>query len=114
MISTLGKELFYRVDQICTVLPDQTEELSVIPGRDYATLVTCTPYGVNTHRLLIRGKRTEMVTPQEKDTVSSVEHKKDRNLSRLIVSLAVVFVILAVTVFVIRIRKKKFRQGEKG
>ncbi len=55
-----------------------------------------------------------MVTPQEKDTVSSVEHKKDRNLSRLIVSLAVVFVILAVTVFVIRIRKKKFRQGEKG
>lgn len=114
VISTLGKELFYRVDQICTVLPDQTEELSVIPGRDYATLVTCTPYGVNTHRLLIRGKRTEMVTPQEKDTVSSVEHKKDRNLSRLIVSLAVVFVILAVTVFVIRIRKKKFRQGEKG
>lgn len=86
----------------------------MIPGRDYATLVTCTPYGVNTHRLLIRGKRTEMVTPQEKDTVSSVEHKKDRNLSRLIVSLAVVFVILAVTVFVIRIRKKKFRQGEKG
>ena len=76
VISTLGKELFYRVDQICTVLPDQTEELSVIPGRDYATLVTCTPYGVNTHRLLIRGKRTEMVTPQEKDTVSSVEHKK--------------------------------------
>lgn len=113
MISTLGKDLFYRVDQICTVLPDQTEELSVIPRQDYATLVTCTPYGVNTHRLLIRGKRTEMVTPQEKDTVSSVEHKKDRNLSRLIVSLAVVFVILAVTVFVIRIRKKKFRQGEK-
>ena len=114
MISTLGKELFYRVDQICTVLPDQTEELSVIPGRDYATLVTCTPYGVNTDRLLIRGKTHRNGNASGKRYSQFCGTQKDRNLSRLIVSLAVVFVILAVTVFVIRIRKKKFRQGEKG
>ena len=112
-IQVLDETFAYEVDQIKTVLPEDTGDLQPAEGQDYVTLVTCTPYGVNTHRLLIRGKRTEMVTPQEKDTVSSVEHKKDRNLSRLIVSLAVVFVILAVTVFVIRIRKKKFRQGEK-
>lgn len=101
------------MDQISTVLPDQTEELSVIPGEDYATLVTCTPYGVNTHRLLIRGKRTEMVTPQEKIQSVLWNTKRQKSFKTYSQSCSG-FVILAVTVFVIRIRKKKFRQGEKG
>lgn len=53
----LGTRLTYEVDRILTVLPTQTEYLAIEPGRDEATLLTCTPYGVNTHRLLVRGHR---------------------------------------------------------
>ncbi len=53
-----GEKLVYEVDQIKTVLPYELEDLAIMPGKDYCTLVTCTPYGVNTHRLLVRGQRT--------------------------------------------------------
>ncbi|EJR14275.1 class C sortase [Bacillus paranthracis] len=56
-IHTLDKVLAYQVDQIKVVLPNETEDLLVVQGQDYATLITCTPYGVNTHRLLVRGHR---------------------------------------------------------
>ena len=55
-----GKNLAYKVDQIRTVLPEETGELDIVEGEDHVTLVTCTPYGVNTHRLLVRGIRTNM------------------------------------------------------
>ena len=58
-ISILGQTLTYRVDQIKIVLPDQGEDLKAVPGEDYCTLVTCTPYRVNSHRLLVRGTRTK-------------------------------------------------------
>lgn len=58
-LSVLGETLYYQVDQIKTVLPEETENLSVEEGKDFCTLVTCTPYGVNTHRLLVRGSRIE-------------------------------------------------------
>lgn len=58
-LHVLGEVLTYRVDQILTVLPDKLDALSIIPGEDHVTLVTCTPYGVNTYRLLVRGTRTE-------------------------------------------------------
>lgn len=60
------------MDDISTVLPREVEELRIIEGKDYCTLVTCTPYGINTHRLLVRGHRvalpdnTELPTTQEK------------------------------------------------
>ncbi|MBR2422819.1 MAG: class C sortase [Oscillospiraceae bacterium] len=53
----LEEVLEYQVDQILIVGPRDTEELLIVPGEDYCTLVTCTPYGVNTHRMLVRGKR---------------------------------------------------------
>lgn len=56
-IKILGETLAYQVDQILTVLPEDTKALTIAPGKDYATLVTCTPYAVNTHRLLVRGMR---------------------------------------------------------
>ncbi|MES9696649.1 class C sortase [Bacillus sp. JJ927] len=56
-IHSLDKILAYRVDQIKVVLPNETDDLLVVQGEDYATLITCTPYGVNTHRLLVRGHR---------------------------------------------------------
>ena len=57
MIQVLDETLTYEVDQILTVLPDDVSALAIDPNQDYVTLVTCTPYGVNTHRLLVRGHR---------------------------------------------------------
>lgn len=56
-LKTLGDILEYQIDQIVTVLPSEVDGLSITPGEDYVTLITCTPYGINSHRLLIRGTR---------------------------------------------------------
>ena len=64
-IHVLGDTLAYRVDAINTVLPTDTHLLQIEDGKDYVTLVTCTPFGVNTHRLLVRGHRVPYVPEQE-------------------------------------------------
>lgn len=58
-ITILDRVLTYEVEKIMIIKPDQVEKLAVIPGGDYVTLMTCTPYGINTHRLLIRSHRIE-------------------------------------------------------
>ena len=58
-ITVLDRVVTYEVDQIRTVLPEDVSELAIEDGKDYCTLVTCTPYGINTHRLLVRGTRVE-------------------------------------------------------
>lgn len=57
VLHVLNRTLTYKVDQILVVKPEETEALKIEAGKDYVTLVTCTPYAVNTHRLLIRGIR---------------------------------------------------------
>ncbi len=57
LIRVAGQTLTYEVDQVLTVLPEETQHLAAEPGKDLVTLITCTPYGVNTHRLLVRGAR---------------------------------------------------------
>jgi len=73
-LDVLGERMAYQVDQIKTVLPYDTTYLGIVNGEDHATLVTCTPFGVNTHRLLVRGVRipyeeaeeiVEETTPEE-------------------------------------------------
>ena len=56
-LNVLGETLAYQVTEINTVLPYETDLLGIVPGEDLCTLVTCTPYGINTHRLLVRGSR---------------------------------------------------------
>ena len=58
-LTVLNRLLTYQVDQVLIVEPDQVEALAIDPNEDYCTLVTCTPYGINTHRLLVRGRRVE-------------------------------------------------------
>lgn len=76
-IRVLGDTLAYKVDSINTVLPTDTRLLQIEDGKDYVTLVTCTPFGVNTHRLLVRGHRIpytpeqETTAAEEKPTASS-------------------------------------------
>ena len=59
MLRVLDETLTYEVDQIRTVLPNELGDLAIVEGEDYCTLVTCTPYGINSHRLLVRGHRVE-------------------------------------------------------
>ena len=64
-IHVLDEVLAYKVDAIHTVLPTDTSLLQIEDGKDYVTLVTCTPFGINTHRLLVRGHRVPYVPEQE-------------------------------------------------
>ena len=68
-IHVLGEVLAYEVDAINTVLPTDTSLLQIEDGKDYVTLVTCTPFGVNTHRLLVRGHRVPY-TPEQETTAA--------------------------------------------
>ena len=70
LLRILDEELTYEVDQIKVVEPYETEDLAIDPQQDYVTLVTCTPYGVNTQRLLIRGHRIENTGKTEESSVS--------------------------------------------
>lgn len=69
-LNVLNETLAYQVTEINTVLPYETDLLGIVPGEDLCTLVTCTPYGVNTHRLLVRGSRI----PYEKAAVLEEEN----------------------------------------
>ena len=69
-IHVLGEVLAYEVDAINTVLPTDTSLLQIEEGEDYVTLVTCTPFGINTHRLLVRGHRIPYTPEQESDAAA--------------------------------------------
>jgi len=60
--------LTYRVDQIRIVLPMDLSDLAIDPDQDYCTLVTCTPYGINSHRMLVRGHRIDNIVEEEVKT----------------------------------------------
>jgi len=66
-LDVLDETLAYRVDQVKVVEPEDTSDLLIDSGEDYVTLVTCTPYGINSHRLLVRGVRTEYVETLERE-----------------------------------------------
>ena len=95
-IHVLGEVLAYEVDSINTVLPTDTSLLQIEDGKDYVTLVTCTPFGVNTHRLLVRGHRVPYTPEQE---AAAVEEKPAASswtqhyISGLAVGLGVVAVV---------------------
>lgn len=108
-ITVLGEKLAYEVDQIEVVLPEEVEELGIEEGKDYVTLVTCTPYGINTHRLLVRGHRTEYTEPEtEENSVGKVVITK--NLTKQfwqMAALVSVGLVVLVLVMLMIFRKKK-------
>ncbi len=120
-IKVLDRTLQYEVDQIKVIEPQDTSELRIIHGEDHVTLLTCTPYGINTHRLLVRGKRVTYVeeTYESEDKVSDPDvdyffflgHKVKYWVA---ITLSSVFVALVVTIvaLVVRKNKKKRKLGE--
>ena len=98
-IHTLNQTLIYEVDQITIILPEEIEALAIVPGEDLVTLMTCTPYAVNTHRLLVRGRR---VTEAEAEATPQPEQKQPLDTLRLMQNVvlpataAVLFVVMLV------------------
>ena len=84
-IHVLGDTLAYEVDSINTVVPTDTSLLQIEDGNDYVTLVTCTPFGVNTHRLLVRGERTEYIPPEELAEQNAVHEVQSQTITKRIV-----------------------------
>ncbi len=78
-ITVANQETVYNVDKIDVVLPDELASLGIKGGKDYVTLVTCTPYGVNTHRLLVRGVKVSSKVLSEEELVVNAKQKKASN-----------------------------------
>lgn len=96
-LHVLGETLAYKVDQIKVVLPSDTEDLRIDADHDYVTLVTCTPYGINTHRLLVRGTR---IPYKEAEAIQQTTGKRsstwmEQYLKAILAGLAVLLVLLA-------------------
>jgi len=110
----LGETIAYEVDQIKVVEPEVTADLARVPGKDYATLVTCTPYGVNSHRLLVRGRRIEYIPEVEQklldDSSAGVQWFTQWNM---IIGLAIgaVIALVIILLFVFK-RKKEAKEAE--
>lgn len=105
-IKVLHHTFAHQVDQILTVLPSDTDALQIEKGRDYVTLVTCTPYAVNTHRLLVRGTRIPYEEAQKVDEEVGLHRTIPFNLILLIGGMAA-FIILWVSMKFQRRRKEK-------
>ncbi|MGL6198870.1 MAG: class C sortase [Lachnospiraceae bacterium] len=104
-IQVLDKVLAYRVDQILVVEPTDMEAILPVQGMDYLTLVTCTPYGVNSHRLLVRGERMDYTTEEIEQRIASTEPVTSRETWLLYVSLGLI-ILLALMVFIVKRRKR--------
>ncbi len=109
IVSVLGEDLYYQVIHKDIVLPKDVEALKVCEGKDYVTLFTCTPYGINTHRLLVRGERINS------PTISKDEKSKDvvkKNMFLTIIKLVLMFgliiiIILSIIKDFIDLKKEK-------
>lgn len=107
MVHVLDKTLTYEVDQIRVVLPDNISDLKIEDGQDLFTLVTCTPYGVNTHRLLVRGHRIANID-------SASEAADAVRVDTLVVASVIaipVLVMLIIGLFIRTGNKKKHKKG---
>ena len=95
-ITVLNEVLTYEVDQISIVYPTELENIYIEDGQDYCTLMTCTPYGINTQRLLVRGHRVETTTAKNAIKVTAEAYKIDTNLVALGVGIPLVIFLFVI------------------
>ncbi len=113
-IHTLGQTLAYRVDQIKKVEPENSRDLEIVPGKDLVTLVTCTPYGINSHRLLVRGTRipyTPEIQEASAGTPTAEKGLSNAMIRQLIIIggivLTTVVVVLAAAIYTHHLKKQR-------
>ena len=104
-ITVLDETLTYEIDQIRIVLPNELEELALDPKKDYLTLVTCTPYGINSHRMLVRGHRID--NPDAHDVRVTSDASQIKPLHVLPVVIGIIAVILVIYMIVSSRRRSR-------
>lgn len=98
-LHTLGKDLAYRVIGTEVVLPEETQDLLIRKGKDLVTLITCTPYGVNSHRLFVTGIRTKY-TPEEKENAKD-DRSKDSQWMNAYKKAAIIGLAIALAMIIL-------------
>ena len=115
-IKVLDRTLAYEVDQILTVLPTEMDALAIEPGQDYVTLITCTPYGINSHRLLVRGHRVPydpQTAAAKQEAPRSWFQRLPMQYRHLLIGLGVVLVIVVLRILVgLLLRKSRARRKQ--
>lgn len=115
-IKVLDRTLAYEVDQILTVLPTEMDALAIEPGQDYVTLITCTPYGINSHRLLVRGHRVPydpQTAAAKQEAPRSWFQRLPMQYRHLLIGLGVVLVIVVLRILVgLLLRKTRARRKQ--
>lgn len=112
-IHVLDETLCYEVDQILVILPSDTEAVRIEEGEDYVTLLTCTPYGVNTHRLLVRGHRIEMPETIMETNVEETEAPErtsiwtEKYLQGIAIGMVATVLLVGLLTTIVKIRKKR-------
>ena len=96
-ITILNQLLTYEIDKIKIVSPNEVKDLEIDEQKDYITLLTCTPYGINTHRLLVRGKRIE--NTKEKIYITTEAFKISNLIVTPLVALPIIFTLLLIIIF---------------
>lgn len=119
-LHVLDQVLAYQVDEINTVLPYDSSLLGIYPGEDLCTLVTCTPIGINTHRLLVRGHRIEYevavevqeeIQEQQEEPQSSWQEQYYLGLCLGLLALLVIALICTIITLIRRLHRRKIRKG---
>lgn len=106
LLRVLDETLTYEVDQIRTVLPDELDDLAIEEGKEYCTLVTCTPYGINSHRLLVRGHRVENQASASTIHVTADAMQIEPLLIAPLVAVPMLLVLLVMVLIPHRTKKK--------
>lgn len=111
----LGDTRAYKIDSVYVIEPDDTDSLMVYPGKEYVSLITCTPYGINSHRLIVRGERVpynqeEYSHEWEKNRDSGsiwMQEYKRALIFGIIILVSILFVFVIIRLLIVRVRKKK-------
>ena len=110
VIRVLDEVMTYEVDQVLIVLPEELDALAIDPEMDYCTLVTCTPYGVNTHRLLVRGHRTENVELEQMIRVVADATQIDSRLMAPVFAAPLLLVMFIIMMIVTGRRNRRIKR----
>ncbi len=111
-MTMLDRTLTYEVDQIRIVLPDELNDLMIEEGQDLCTLVTCTPYGINTHRLLVRGHRVENAADAVRVTADAMQ--EDTRLVAAIIALIIILLSVLTIMGAGRRRRQEAKPEEES
>lgn len=112
-VTVLNQKLTYRIDQVKTVLPTETDDLQIINGKDLCTLMTCTPYGINSHRLLLRGVRVDTAEEKPGIFVKNEAFRIDPLVVTPVVAVPMLIIALVFVLIKDHIIRKKHRSQTK-